>query len=482
MVELNDQAHIRRQRRQNLLTAGVEVYPARTAVSTSIAHLLKHWREDQTASVAGRVRAMRIQGGSAFVDLDDGTDKIQLFFQKRQLGEVFQQFSKQLDLGDFIQAGGQTFRTKAGERSIGVQTVSWLGKALRPLPSHWHGLEDVELRYRHRELDLLTNPETKDLFRKRSIVTQTIRQFLLDHQFLEVETPILQPLAGGANAQPFVTHHQALDSDLFLRIAPELYLKRLVIGGFNQVFEVARCFRNEGIDRDHNPEFTQVELYAAYRDYYWLMDLLEQLLPNVALAVNGQAAFVYDHQEVPLHTPFSRLTYRQALLDQAHLDLEDTVAVKKFAHQKLADHLPPQASPEKILDEVFKTFVRPHLIQPTIVYEYPTAMIPLAKKKTADPRYVECFQLIMGGTEVVKAFSEVNDPVDQRERFEAQEALRAKGDSEAQHIDEDYLQALEYGLPPTAGLGLGIDRLTALLTGQHNLKDVILFPTLKPKP
>lgn len=482
MQERNDQQEIRFQRRQQLLDDGVSVYPARTNITTNNADLLAGWKLETKVTVGGRIRGMRIQGGSAFIDLDDGTAKIQLFLQKKALGDDFATFTKDIDLGDFIEATGITFVTKAGESSVNVSALTWLGKTLRPLPSSWHGVEDVELRYRHRELDFLINQESKKTITQRSLIVKTIRDFLEQSDFLEIETPILQTLAGGASAKPFVTHHQALNADLYLRVAPELYLKRLISGGFPRVFEFARCFRNEGIDRDHNPEFTQVELYAAYRDYRWLMEQIEIMLHKVAQAVHGKSIFIYQDKEIAIPKHFTRLSYHRAVLDFAKVDIDtasDADLLKK-ARDGGAD-VPTKTHRMKLIDELFKTFVRPKLIEPTIIYDYPADMIPLAKRTEHDSKYVECFQVLMGGTELCKAFSELNDPVDQRARFVEQEKMRADGDDEAQRIDEDFLQALEYGLPPTAGLGMGIERLTALITGQHHVKEVIAFPTLRPK-
>lgn len=483
MAERNDQQEIRLQRRRELIDAGVDVYPSNVGPVATIATVREPWRDETPVRIAGRIRAMRLQGGSAFLDLDDGTGTIQLFLQKQKLGEAFT-MTKQLDLGDFVAVNGSTFTTKAGEPSVGVDQLTWLAKALRPLPSSWHGLEDVELRYRHRELELVTDEGSRELVRKRARIVRAIREFLDAESFIEVETPVLQPIAGGATAQPFVTHHRALDIDLYLRIAPELYLKRLVVGGLNRVFEIARCFRNEGIDRDHNPEFTQVELYAAYQDYRWLMTLTERLLIAAATAANGRPVYLDDGQEVTLTAPFPRVTYHDVILQHAAIDIdvERTADGLRRAARAIGTDVPDDMSWPKMVDEVFKTHVRPKLITPTFVHDYPVELSPLAKKKLGDPRYTERFQILFGGTELGNAFSELNDPVDQRERFEAQEKLRAAGDDEAQRIDEDFLQALEYGLPPTAGLGIGIDRLTAVLTGQKNLKEVILFPTLKPRP
>jgi lysyl-tRNA synthetase class 2 len=482
MNERNDQQEIRWQRRQQLLAAGVDIYPPRTSITTTLQALRAAWHLDQTVTVGGRIRAMRLQGGSAFIDLDDDTGTIQLFLQKKALGEQFTALTKDLDLGDIIEAQGVTFVTKAGEESVNVSTLRWLTKALRPLPSSWHGLEDIEVRYRHRELDLLTNDDVKQVFITRGKILTTVRNFLVEQGFLEVETPMLHPIAGGATAKPFITHHNALDMDLFLRVAPELYLKRLIVGGLSRVFEIGRNFRNEGIDRDHNPEFTMMECYAAYTDFEWMMQLTENLLIAVATAINGRPEITIGDKTYPLTTPFPRFKYREAIEHMTKIDidaLDDSALVA--AARAIKTDIPDGLTRPKVIDEIFKTHCRPNFAGPAFVYEYPLELSPLAKKVPGNPKYTERFQLLIGGTELGNAFSELNDPVDQRERFEAQEQLRAKGDDEAQPIDETYIRSLEYGMPPTSGLGIGIDRLTAIMTNQKTLKDVILFPTLKPE-
>lgn len=480
MAKLSDQEHIRRQRRQDLLAAGVNVYPARSNRSHAIQSLLSSWGEGISTTIAGRIMAIRPQGGSVFLGLRDETGELQVFFQKKKLKD-FATLSANLDLGDFIEVAGQTFVTNRGEKTLDATTVTWLAKALRPLPSAWHGLADIETRYRYRELDLLANDEVKKVFLARGKILSTIRDFLQRQEFTEVETPVLQSIAGGASARPFVTHHNALDIDLFLRIAPELYLKRLIVGGLGRVYEIGRNFRNEGIDRDHNPEFTMLECYAAYSDYQWMMDFTENLLLNVVTALNGRSEILVGNKHFILKKPFKRISYHEAVRQLTGIDIEavDDDELRRIGREKKTE-LRDEMNRPQMIDEIFKTHVRPNFLEPVFVYDYPTAMIPLAKKKYDNPAYVECFQLLGGGTELAKGFSELNDPVDQRQRFEAQEVLRAAGDDEAQTIDETYLRSLEYGLPPTSGLGIGIDRLTAFVTNQSSLKDVILFPTLKP--
>ena len=385
---------------------------------TSRTHTIAQADGEDVLILVGRVMAMRGHGAITFMDLRDGTGSIQLFLE----GE-----KNLIDIGDFIEAEGKLFITKAGEKTLRVSSWKMLAKSLLPLPEKWHGLQDVEERYRKRYLDLLMNPETKAIFEQRALIIQKMRTFLLEHHFVEVQTPTLQPLYGGASARPFKTHMNALDMDLFLRIAPELYLKRLLVGGFERVFEFTTNFRNEGMDREHNPEFSAVEFYIAYKDYEWGMDFIEDLLCTIA--------------PEKFKKPFKRIRYAELM--QPYNSLED---------------------------EVFKEKVRHTLIQPTFVYDYPKDMFPLAK---------DVFQFYAGGFELVKAFSELNDPIDQRERFAAQENLRAKGDEEAQRMDEDFIEALEYGMPPAAGFGIGLDRLIAYLTDSHSIREVILFPLMK---
>lgn len=476
-----DQELLRAQRREQLIAAGVDVFPARTKRQQTIAAVIADWHDDVSVAIAGRVRAIRIQGGSAFLRLEDETGSMQVFLQKKHL-ETFDDLTSTLDLGDIIDVAGTTFITKRGERTVDAVRVDWLAKALRPLPSEWHGLADVETRYRYRELDTLTNDDVKRVFITRSKILSALRHYLESANFIEVETPMLHPIAGGATARPFTTHHNALDIDLFLRVAPELYLKRLIVGGLGRVFEIGRNFRNEGIDRDHNPEFTMMECYASYTDYQWLMDFTEKMFAHIVTTVLGEPTFVIGQTTVDVRQPFPRRSYRETILEATSIDIDalDDAGLRDAARAAGTD-IPDGMSRPKIIDEVFKTHVRPGIIAPTFIYDYPLELSPLAKKQFTRPTYTERFQILIGGTELGNAFSELNDPVDQRARFEAQERLRAAGDDEAQPIDETYIRSLEYGMPPTSGLGIGIDRLTAILTNQRALKDVILFPTLKPE-
>lgn len=479
-----DQERARRQKLQLLRSEHVDPYPARIGDVERIASVREAFRNDRAAAIAGRVRALRLQGGSMFVDLDDGTAKLQCFFSADSLGDVYDRLTKTLDLGDFLKVEGTLFTTKRGEQTLKASAASMIAKAFRPLPDKRHGLADVELRFRHRELDLIANPGTMKVFETRGNIINAFRDYLVKEGYLEVETPILQAIPGGATARPFVTHHNSLNTDLYLRIAPELYLKRLIIGGFQKVFEIARCFRNEGLDFSHNPEFTQIELYAAYMDYLGMMDVTERMLHHVLKSVIGANEFPYDKATLRFPDHLQRITFRDAVLEHAKIDINeyaDTASLYKKVKAMDLDVTAQDHRP-KILDELFKTFVRPKLIQPVFIIDHPVELSPLAKKKVDDPRYVERFQLLVAGAELCNAFSELNDPDDQRARFEQQEKFRRAGDAEAQPLDEEFLEALEYGMPPTAGLGIGIDRLTMLLTNNRSIKEVIAFPTLRQKP
>jgi len=482
MVKRSDQEEIRFQRREFLLSQYPDLYAARSHRTTTIGELNLKWSDQQTVIVAGRVKAFRLQGQSTFLDLQDETGVVQVFLQAKKLGEQYKLITTQIDLGDIIECQGLTFTTQAGQPTIDTISCRWLVKTLRPLPSNWHGLTDTEIRYRHRELDLLSQPEVVRVFQTRAKVLKTIRKFLDHEGFLEVETPILQPLAGGATARPFRTHHHALNIDLFLRVAPELYLKRLLVGGLGRVYELGRCFRNEGIDHDHNPEFTMLELYAAYTDYTWMMDFVSRFLKELIQAIHHDTKFNYRNEIISIVKPPVRMTFRDSLKKYGQLDIDQLKDLSKLksAVKKLNIEIDDDWHEAKLLDELFKKFVRPRCIQPTLIIDYPVVLSPLAKAKVDQPSYAERFQLLMGGTEIFQVFTEQNDPVEQRRRFIEQEQLRQGGDDEAQRLDHEYLQAIEYGLPPTGGLGLGIDRLVSILTNQPNLKEVILFPTLRP--
>lgn len=453
----------RLKKRDNLIKAGYDVYPSKVEKKYLISDVLRRFfflsLLKKKMSVAGRIMGMRIQGGVMFLDLKDATGKIQAVLNKKQLAN-FEILKENLDIGDFVSVNGTLFKTKRGERSVKVKNLSIAVKSLRPMPSEWYGLKDVEERYRKRYLDLILNQEAKEKLISRSKIVQILRNILEKDGFLEVETPMLQPLAGGATARPFKTHHNALDTDFYLRIAPELYLKRLLVGGMEKIFEIGRDFRNEGMDRDHNPEFTMLELYWAYQDYNGLMRALQGWLTNLVKEL-GIISITHNEEKINLLGKWQTITYEEA--------------IKKYSGKNLLD-----LKTEEI-DEVFKKTVRPNLVRPTFVIRYPKAISPLAKSCADSPEFTERFQLIVGGTELVNGFSELNDPEDQRRRMEEQEKMYRAGNEEASRLDEDFLEALEYGMPPAAGLGIGIDRLAALLTNTHSIKDIILFPTLKPK-
>ena len=444
---------------------------------------------DQLASIeasyaiAGRVMAKRDFGKAAFIQVQDRSGRIQAYIAKKQLGdEGFELFSK-VDVGDIVGLNGVAFRTKTGELSLRAETFRILTKSVLPLPEKWHGLTDVETRYRQRYLDLIVNQDVRDVFRKRSQVITLMREFMTSRSYLEVETPMMQPIAGGATAKPFVTHHNTLKMDLFLRIAPELYLKRLVVGGFDRVFEINRNFRNEGISIQHNPEFTMMEFYQAYATYEDMMDLTEEMICHVAEQVVGSLKFPYGEKEVDLKRPWQRLTVKEAVLKYGDIDasdLDDRDCLLAYA-ERLGLELDKNISYGKLLTEVFDEVAEPQLWQPTFITQYPTEVSPLSRKNDQDSSIVDRFELFVVGRELANAFSELNDPVDQRERFEGQLAEKEAGDEEAHAMDDDYIRALEYGLPPTAGEGIGIDRLVMLLTNSASIRDVILFPQLRPE-
>src|SRR3989339_295276 len=477
MEQITDERQVRLLKLEEIKKQKINAYPSTSKKSFKIATVLedfeKLFAKKKTIALVGRLKSVRVHGGSSFANLEDESGLIQLFLRKDRLGDKQYLFFKNLlDLGDFVRVKGVPFLTKTNEKTLG------------PLPEKWHGLSDTEIRYRQRYLDLIANPQVRAIFKTRSLIVDCIREFLKKNGFMEVETPILQPLAGGATARPFVTHHNALDTDLFLRIAPELYLKRLIVGGFERVFEIARCFRNEGIDWSHNPEFTQVEFYQAYADYNDLMDTTEKFFLLLMKKVNdGSMKITYEKKEIDFTPPYQKVTFRDILIKEANCDIEeypDRESMAKKAREMGLEVLPSDDR-GKIMDEIFKKVVRPKIINPIFVINHPVELSPLAKKVPGDPRYVERFQLLVAGTELANSWSELNDPQDQQERFIAQEKQREAGDVEAMRIDEDFLRALEHGMPPTAGLGMGIDRLTALLTNSHNIKEVILFPTLKPE-
>ncbi len=441
--------------------------------------------ENTDVAIAGRMMTRRIMGKASFMDIRDGSDRMQVYVRKDDVGEDTYAEFKKWDLGDIIGIKGRVFRTKMGEISVHAEEITLLSKSLLPLPEKWHGLKDKEERYRKRYLDLIANPENKDTFVKRSRILREIRNFLDSRGYLEVDTPTLLPLEIGAAARPFKTHHNALDIDMYLRIETELYLKRLIVGGFDKVYEVGRIFRNEGMDATHNPEFTSIEMYQAYTDYYGMMDLIEELYRTVTLNVCGTDTVTYQGKEIAVGKPWERLTMIDAVKKYAGVDYyswEDDAAARACAKEHhVDDELDENSTKGHVLIAFFEAFVEDNLIQPTIIYDYPVENSPLAKRKPEFPAFTERFEYFMNGTEFGNAFSELNDPLDQKERFVKQVAAkRAQGGNDAQ-VDEDFITALEYGLPPTGGLGFGFDRLVMLLTDSASIRDVLLFPTMKPE-
>jgi lysyl-tRNA synthetase, class II len=488
MEELSELLLQRRRKVDALWEAGINPYPNDFKPSHTSDDIRSEFGDIETIEenaktfvVAGRILARRSFGKAAFIQLQDRKGRIQLYVRKDALGDAAFDDFETWDIGDIVGAQGYPFRTKTGELSLHVTAIRLLTKSLLPLPEKFHGLTDVETRYRQRYVDLIVNPEAREVFIKRSRIIQLIREFMTSHDFLEVETPMMQQIPGGATARPFVTHHNALDMELFLRIAPELYLKRLVVGGMDRVFEINRNFRNEGISVRHNPEFTMMEFYRAYATYEELMDFTEELLCHVAHQLLGTLDFTYQGEAISFQRPWRRLTVKQAILEYGTIDrksLEDRDLAYAYARGIGLD-LPPDIGYGKLITEIFEEVAETKLIQPTFITQYPTEVSPLSRKSDADPDYVDRFEFFCAGREMANAFSELNDPVDQKERFLAQVALKAKGDEEAHYMDEDYIRALEYGMPPTAGEGIGIDRLAMLLTDSPSIRDVILFPQLR---
>lgn len=433
---------------------------------------------DSNVKIAGRVISRRDFGKSAFLHISDRKGKIQCFIQKNKVSdETFNTFKKLLDIGDFVGVEGNLFKTKTDELTINIQSLQFLTKTLRPLPEKWHGVQDVEIRYRQRYLDLIANEKTKDIFIKRSRIIKLIRKFLDERDFLEVETPILHPIAGGAAARPFITHHNTLDMDLYLRIAPELYLKRLVVGGIDRVYELGRTFRNEGVSTRHNPEFTMIEFYQAYATYEDLMDLIEELICDVTKEVVGDLKFQYEETELDFSGPWQRINIYDALIEKYG---EKIISDDDFLYET-ADSLGVvhHKIKGKAITELFELVIGEKLVNPTFVYGFPLDVSPLARKNDNTPEITDRFELYIYGREIANAFSELNDPIDQKQRFQNQLNFKEKGDDEYHQMDEDYVTALEHGMPPTAGAGIGIDRLIMLLTNSHSIREVLFFPHLK---
>lgn len=489
---LSDQEQARRDKLARLQEIGIPAYPARCQRTHTAQEAVAALEAAEAAGASadtvwltGRLVALRLMGKASFAHIEDGSGRIQLFIRQNEVGDdIYENLLKKLlDLGDFVEASGPLVRTKTGEPSCQVQTLRLLSKALHPLPDKWHGLRDIETRFRQRYVDLLANPDVRRTFVTRARLVSAIRRYLDDAGFLEVETPILQPIYGGAAARPFVTFHNQLKQELFLRISFELYLKRLLVGGYERVYEIGRDFRNEGISFKHNPEFTQLEFYEAYTDYHGMMRRCEDMIAAAALALNGHTRLTYQGHELDLAPPWRRITMRDAIRDAIGLDYADYPDASSLAEAMRArGHQPdPNSNRGKLIESLFAAHVEPNLIQPTFILDYPVEISPLAKKKDGDPSTVERFEYFIGGMEMGNAFSELNDPLDQLQRFLDMGRALDAGDEDAQPLDEDFVMALCYGLPPTGGFGTGIDRLAMLFTDQPTIREVILFPHLRSK-
>ncbi len=485
-MDLNELQQTRLGKLERLRAAGIEPFPPRAARSHTAAQVLAVFdalAESQvTVALAGRIMLRRVMGGSSFVHIADESGRIQIFLSKKDLGaDAYKLFAETTDIGDIIGVQGYAFRTKTGEPSVFVQRWQMLAKTLNPLPEKHAGLTDIETRLRQRYVDLLVNEEVRETFKLRARLIGAMRRFMDERGFIEVETPMLQPIYGGAAARPFTTHHNQLHQDLFLRIAPELYLKRLIVGGFERVYEIGKAFRNEGVDRFHNPEFTIFECYQAYADYNDIMELVEQMIFFIARELTGGTTITFAGQTVDVTPPWPRIPMRDAIMERTGIDiaaastLETLIAAIK-EHDVKIDRQPTWA---KLVDELLKTYVRPTLVEPHFIIDYPQPLSPLAKRKPDDPAFVERFQPFMFGSELGNAFTELNDPLDQEQRFLEQGRAQAAGDDEAMQMDLDFLNALMTGMPPTGGLGLGVDRLTMLFSGQETIREVLLFPHLR---
>ena len=497
MSKLSEQELIRRKKREELEKLGINAYPAELfPVNFYSNNLPQDYKEDKKVIVAGRLMSRRIQGKASFAELQDSKGKIQVYFNRDEIcpsddkslyNEVYK---KLLDIGDIIGIEGTLFTTMVGEQTVKVTLFTLLNKSLRPLPlpktdaegNTYDGFNDAELRYRMRYVDLIVNPEVKSTFLKRSKIISAIRNFLSDKGYLEVETPILQPIPGGAAARPFTTYHNALNIPLYLRIANELYLKRLIVGGFEGVFEFAKDFRNEGMDRTHNPEFTVMELYVAYKDYLWMMETTENLLENIAIDLNQKPNVKAGEHEIDFKAPYPRVPILEAIQTHTGIDVSNMSEdeLRKTATD-MGLEVDNTMGEGKLVDEIFGEKCEHHYVQPTFIIDYPKSMSPLTKEHRTNPKLTERFELIVNGKELANAYSELNDPIDQKERFESQLALSEKGDDEAMYIDHDFIRALEYGMPPTSGIGIGIDRLVMLMTNKSSIQEVLFFPQMKPE-
>ena len=485
-VDMNQLMQIRRDKLAKLKEEGKDPFEItkfnRTHTSKQIVENYEEL-EGKDVTVAGRLMAKRIMGKASFCHIQDGDGKIQSYVSINELGEESYKHFKEDDIGDIIGITGFVFKTKTGEISIHAKEVTLLSKSLRPLPEKFHGLKDTDLRYRQRYVDLIMNPEVKDTFLKRIQILQEVKNILNEKGYLEVETPILNTIAGGATARPFITHHNTLDMDMYLRIANELYLKRLIVGGFDKVYEMGRMFRNEGMDIKHNPEFTNIELYSAYEDYNDMMDITEEIISKVALKVLGTTKITYQGTEIDLTPSWKRISMIDSIKEVTGVDfntIETDEEAKKAAEELHVELDELKLTRGEIINQVFEAKVEETLIQPTFIYDYPVEVSPLTKRKPSDPRLTERFEVFIGAREYGNAYSELNDPIDQYERFKKQMEARDAGDEEANMMDEDFVTALEYGMPPTGGLGIGIDRLVMLLTDSASIRDVLLFPTMKP--
>ncbi len=480
---------------EELKSKGFETFAYSYDINSNSEDIIKNYKEDEkrVVKIAGRIMALRRMGKASFAHIQDQQGRIQIYLRKDDIGNAYDAF-KLLDIGDIIGVEGFVFKTKTGEISVHITSMQLLSKTLRPLPIAKETVDeagnkiihdqfaDKELRYRQRYVDLVVNPEVRDVFIKRSKIVSAMRNFLDSEGYLEVETPILQPLYGGAAARPFTTYHNTLDTTFYLRIADELYLKRLIVGGFNGVYEISKDFRNEGMDKTHNPEFTMMELYVPYKDYDWMMSFVEKMVYNICKIVFNKLEFEYDGMNIAFGSSWNRVSMIDALKEKIGIDvLSADIKQLKEAAIKLGVDIKGLETKGKLIDEIFSLAVQPELIQPTFVIDYPVELSPLAKKHRTKNGVVERFEGYVAGREICNAFSELNDPIDQRERFEAQGIMREEGDQEAHQIDEDFIRALEYGMPPTAGLGIGIDRLVMLLTNQTSIRDVIFFPQMKPE-
>ncbi len=493
-MERSEQEKIRIEKLKKIVDLGIDPYPRKFERTHSITQIKESFevknREDLEKEIisvktAGRIMTIRRMGGASFFHISDGRKKLQCYIKKDMISDKEWELFDLLDIGDIVGVSGRLFRTKTGELTILLDSLTFLSKSFRPLPEKWHGLQDIELRFRERHLDLIVNTEVRNIFEIRSKILKEIRKFFDERDYVEVETPMMHPIPGGALARPFKTYHNALDMELYLRIAPELYLKRLLVGGYEKIYEINRNFRNEGISFEHNPEFTMLEFYETYKDYRDFMDLTEELLQELANKILGKTELEFNRNLISLKRSFRRIRFKDSLKEYTGLS-HDLINVPEKLLVKARELCAKEKASKitnygKALDALFDEFVKPSLIQPTFVIDFPKEISPLAKARSESLDEVERFELIIGGMEIANAFSELNDPFDQRERFFRQAELGGKGDEEAHRIDEDFLRALEYGMPPTAGEGIGIDRLTMLFTNKRSIKEVILFPLLKPK-